>query len=208
MFFSWTNFLEFRKDAFEAFSDSIYELLQTTHERVKLLVKELRKSGTYSSQEKSFDNKQSKEIDYIFKKSPLFEEIDVHQFDSNVSLFNDGLCPICKKQLAKIPAQKGKCSWCRSVILIKNSVFTGQKLILTESEFEQMNRIRDERVYRNWVSAMISGDSQLYFVKWSCCTPVSDLAPERGQDSRILWMLAGKSNPRMTRTRVRLSDAS
>lgn len=140
----------------KAFSDTVLELLHSTHERVKLLLKELRKSGNHSPQVKTVINKPTKEIDEAFKKSPLFDAIDVHMFDNNVKYFNDGVCPYCMKLLAKRPAQKGKCSDCGNTVLVKNSIFTGEKLIMTAADYDKMVKIREERTYRNWVRTMIA----------------------------------------------------
>jgi DNA-directed RNA polymerase subunit RPC12/RpoP len=140
----------------QAFSDIVLELLQGTHDSVKILLKELRKSGRYIPQEQKLVNKATKEIDDIFKKSPLFEAIDTHIFDNNIMFFNEGVCPYCKSLLQKIPSQKGKCNSCNNRILVKNSVFTGEKLIMTEDEYNIMAKIRNERTYRNWVKTMLS----------------------------------------------------
>lgn len=140
----------------QTFSDMALELLKATHEKVKVLLRELRKNGSYTPQEKRIANKPTKEIDDAFRKSPLFEAIDIHLFDKNVEYFNKGICPYCKNQLKKRPAQKGKCGYCGDTILVKNSVFTGQKLMLTEDEYKQMVDIGKERIYRNWVKTMLS----------------------------------------------------
>ncbi|MGI6098036.1 MAG: TerB N-terminal domain-containing protein [Dethiobacteria bacterium] len=140
----------------QTFSDMALELLKVTHEKVKVLLRELRKNGSYTPQEKRIGNKPTKEIDDAFRKSPLFEAIDIHLFDKNVEYFNEGMCPYCENQLKKRPVQKGKCGHCGNTILVKNSVFTGQKLMLTEDEYEQMVDIRKERIYRNWVKTMLS----------------------------------------------------
>ena len=140
----------------QTFSEMALELLKATHERVKVLLRELRKGGSYTPQEKQIVNKPTKEIDDAFKESPLFEAIDIHLFDKNVKYFNKGICPYCEKQLQKRPVQKGKCEHCGNTILVKNSVFTGQKVMLTEDEYKQMVDIRNERIYRNWVKTMLS----------------------------------------------------
>jgi hypothetical protein len=141
----------------QAFFDTAYDLLKNNHKNVKELLKELRKDGSYSKQvSKPAINKPTKEISDAFKASVLFKKIDTHIFDKNVEDYNKGLCPICNNILEKRPASKGKCSSCYNVILVKNSEFTGEKLILSEEEFNQMVNIRNERIYRNWVKTMLS----------------------------------------------------
>lgn len=140
----------------QSFSEIVLELLQGAHESVKILLKELRKSGSYIPQEQKLVNKPTKNIDDSFKKSPLFKAIETHMFDNNILSFNEGLCPYCKNLLQKIPFQKGKCNSCNNTILVKNSVFTGEKLIMTEDEYNIMVSIRKERTYRNWVKTMLS----------------------------------------------------
>lgn len=140
----------------QLFSHTTLELLETAHERVKVLVREYRRSGRDIPEEQRTANEPTKEIDDAFRESPLFEAIEVHQFDKNVEYFNEGLCPYCGNQLKKRPVQRGKCDQCGHTILVKNSVFTGQKLMLTEDEYNQMVDIRNERVYRNWVTTVLS----------------------------------------------------
>lgn len=140
----------------QLFSHTTLELLETAHERVKVLVREYRRSGRDIPEEQRTANEPTKEIDDAFRESPLFEAIDVHQFDKNVEYFNEGVCPYCGNQLKKRPLQRGECDHCDHTILVKNSVFTGQKLMLTENEYNQMVDIRKERIYRNWVKTMLS----------------------------------------------------
>lgn len=140
----------------QAFSDTVLELLQATHENVKLTLKDLRKSGEYKQQVQTVKNTATKEPDEVFKKSVLFDAIDVHVFDENIKQYNDGICPYCKKSLVKRPAQKGKCSECGNTILVKNSIFTGEKMIITDIENEKLTGIRNEKAQRNWVKTIIS----------------------------------------------------
>jgi len=143
----------------QAFSDTVLELLQATHENVKLILKELRKGGEYNQQVQTVKNAATKEPDEVFRKSVLFDAIDVHVFDENIKHYNDGICPYCKKSLAKRPTQKGKCNECGNTVLVKNSIFTGEKMIITENETEKLTGIRNEKAQRNWVKTIISYES-------------------------------------------------
>lgn len=76
-------------------------------------------------------------------------------FDENVRYYNEGICPNCKSKVDKRPVKKGKCSICKNNIIVIDSEFTGQKLILTEDEYNRMVNIRKERAYRKWVYKML-----------------------------------------------------
>lgn len=169
----------------QAFSDMVLELIKVTHEKVKALLRQLRKNDNYIPQEKQIANKPIREIDDTFRKSPLFEAIDIHLFDKNVEYFNKGICPYCKKQLRKRPTQKGKCGNCGNTILIKNSIFTGQKLMLTEVEYDQMVDIRKERIYRNWVKTMLSHEG-IDITRFAKVTKLKNLSIEEA----LLEMIA------------------
>lgn len=140
----------------QAFSDEVFDLLQNSHDRVKEKLKELRKKGEYKPQAQKTDNKPTKKVDKVFGKSVLFNEINPYIFDDNIEYFNEGECSYCKEKLDKIPVKNGKCNHCKNKILIRNSIFTGQKLIMTEDEYNKLVDIRNERVFRNWVNKMIS----------------------------------------------------
>ncbi len=142
----------------QAFSDTILEILKLTHENVKTTLKELRKGGKYTPQVQTIKNIPTQEPDEVFKKSVLFDKIDANLFDKNVELYNEGLCPYCNKPLLKRPVQKGKCNECGNTILVKNSVFTGEKLMMTNTEYQKMVEIRDERSRRNWIKTIISNE--------------------------------------------------
>lgn len=140
----------------QAFSDEVFDLLQNTHDKVKEKLKELRKKGKYKPQAQKTDNKPTKKVDKVFERSILFNEINPHIFDDNIKYFNEGKCAYCKEKLDKIPVKNGKCNNCKNKILVRNSIFTGQKLIMTEDEYNKMVDIRNERIFRNWVNKMIS----------------------------------------------------
>lgn len=139
----------------QSFSDEVLELLKISHERVKEKVKILRKQNNGIDVSLSKENNSTKKISEVFKKSSLFSEIDVKQFDENLRCYNNALCPSCKELLEKIPVTKGKCTLCNNTILVKNSEFTGQKILLTENQYKDMKNIKEERIYRNWVNGML-----------------------------------------------------
>lgn len=140
----------------QAFSDEVLELLKISHERVKEKIKVLRKQNVGIDISLSKQNNPTKKISEVFKKSPLFGEIDVKQFDENLRCYNNALCPSCKELLQKVPVTKGKCNLCNNTILVKNSEFTGQKILLTEKQYKDMVKIKEDRVYRNWVNGMLA----------------------------------------------------
>ncbi|MHC1761325.1 MAG: TerB N-terminal domain-containing protein [Negativicutes bacterium] len=127
-------------------------LLQQTHENVKATLKEMKKSGTHvSSTPFTSVHAKLKKPDEAFEKSLLFPAIDVHVFDVNEEHQQNGTCPNCGITLLKKPASKGQCIACGSVIVVKNSIFTGAKIYLTETQNEEMVSVRDERIRRNAV---------------------------------------------------------
>lgn len=140
----------------KAFSDEVLDLLQVTHEKVKMSLREAAKKGTPKLSNQAIVNKPTKDVSRAFMKSPLFDAIDIHLFDNNVKYYDQGICPSCNSQLVKRPVKKGKCGSCDSMLFVKASVFNGQKLLMTELEYEHMVKIRKERSYRNWVNNMLA----------------------------------------------------
>jgi len=138
------------------FVASMRELLQAAHDGVKGILKAARKDGTGLAVSKKRDTHPVKEPSAAYEGSLLFEAIDVHQFDKNAGCFRDGICPKCGSSIGKRPVQRGTCPACGALLLVKNSEFTGEKLLLTGEENERMSAIRTERARRNWIRQLIA----------------------------------------------------
>lgn len=72
--------------------------------------------------------------------------------------YDNGICPYCQRVLPRRPAQEAKCSQCGNTIFVKNSIFTGAKMLLTEEDCGRMAAIKEERVRRNWVFRFIANE--------------------------------------------------
>jgi DNA-binding protein YbaB len=138
----------------QEFSLLAKDLLQQAHNRVKEKLKIIRKNRV-TTPAKPKQNLATKSPSDAYKKSILFEEINTHQFDKNIQMYNQGICPYCDNKVIKIPVTKGKCSTCKNTILVKNNEFTGEKIFLTEPEYLKMKEIQKERARRNWINGII-----------------------------------------------------
>ncbi len=145
----------------EEFKTLLNELLTQAHEATKLTLKDLRKNGDYIPAVKKSDKpKSKKKPDKVYNKSVLFDAVDITRFDINEEYYINYICPNCKEKVDKMPVSKCKCSLCKKDILIKNSIFTGEKVALTIQENAEMNDIKNERVRRNFINNTIA-NSQL-----------------------------------------------
>jgi len=138
---------EFRKE--------VLELLQQTHEHVKQELRRIRGTGGLVPVEEVLTQNPAREPDFVFKGGQLFNAIDVHMFDRNLMCFNKSSCPYCGKPLTKRPARKGKCNECGNTILGKHSVFTGERLLMTEEDSAAMAIVAEEKSRRKHIEQVI-----------------------------------------------------
>ena len=129
-------------------------ILMTAHENTKIMMKEMKKKGTYVA---AFEVSKAFPIepDPLFSKNLFFSAIDVHVFEVNEKYYVSSICPTCKEEMGKRPVHKGKCPHCSSLVLAKNSVFNGLWVLLTEEEYANMTGIRNERSRRSWIKKEI-----------------------------------------------------
>lgn len=132
-------------------------LLQEAHNRVRALLKQAQKNGNSQSTPASASAPKPNKDLSVFAASHLFTAIDVRQFDRNAHCYSHGQCPSCGRTLPKLPAKKGTCLYCLATLIIKNSEFTGESLLLTTQEEEAMVAVRDERIRRNFIKRFIAG---------------------------------------------------
>ncbi|CDF59186.1 TerB N-terminal domain-containing protein [Thermobrachium celere] len=88
------------------FAETVKMLLEAAHENVKTILKYLRKNKETNFIVQKIDNTPQKKPDDVYKKSPIFNEIDVKMFDENVRYYDEGICPNCKSKVDKRPAKK------------------------------------------------------------------------------------------------------
>jgi hypothetical protein len=60
----------------------------------------------------------------------------------NTEFYKKAICPYCNYQLEKAPERKKKCPQCAKFIMVKTSKISGNKILLTE---EQNNELQEER---------------------------------------------------------------
>ena len=136
---------------FKPFQEEVYELLRQSHENVKQLLKYSRTSGTKVALLPKDVYREKQQPSQVFYKSILFDGIDVKLFDSNVDYYNKGICPYCIQVMSHRPSSKGKCNLCGNMVFVKNNVFTDERVMLTETQVNEMNDIKSERSKRNFI---------------------------------------------------------
>ncbi|MCS6267729.1 MAG: TerB N-terminal domain-containing protein [Vampirovibrio sp.] len=134
------------------------ELLQKTHDNLKVKLRSIRSRNSIVLV-KVKKNEATKEPSNIFKKSILFDEIDVHQFDQNVRFYNQSICPYCLQGTSKITSSKGICSACGELIFVKRNEFKGEKILLTETDSFKMHQLQKERAERNWIYRLLKNNN-------------------------------------------------
>jgi hypothetical protein len=144
---------------YEPFRLEACELLKQTHENVKKLLKEGKSSSTAIVLKPQEIHQEKQQPSQVFYKSILFTAIDVTLFDSNVEYYNKAICPYCKKLMPSRPSSKSKCKLCGNLIYVKNSVFTNERTMLTESENNSMEEIKAERTRRNFILNILQNES-------------------------------------------------
>ncbi|MGL6105892.1 TerB N-terminal domain-containing protein [Romboutsia sp.] len=151
----------------EEFKSLVNELLIQAHENTKSKIKEIRKNGGYVPVvNNNIKPKVKKKAEKIYDKSVLFEAIDTSIFDENEGYYLNYICPNCNEKIEKMPVTKCKCSYCKKDILIKNSIFTGEKIAITADENIKMNNIKNERVRRNFITNNITNHQlDIYKIK-------------------------------------------
>ncbi|MGM9936362.1 MAG: hypothetical protein ACI38A_03370, partial [Candidatus Ornithomonoglobus sp.] len=87
----------------------------------------------------------------VFGTSALFSSLDTHVFDNNAIMYSKKICPYCSNPLKKVPSAHAKCPTCKQTIYSKNSIFSKEKLLLTESGVELLNSLRKQRINRNFI---------------------------------------------------------
>ena len=139
------------------FKNTVQALLKQTHENVKKELQQSRKDGKAIIIDKTIQNP-AREPDPVLKGNLLFEELDSHMFDKNLGNFNNSTCPSCGNKLIKIPLKKGKCKQCGNTILMKNNVFTEEKLLMTEEEASKLTDVEKEKYNRKYIMKLISSE--------------------------------------------------
>lgn len=136
---------------FKPFQEEVYRLLRQFHENAKQLLKHNRTSGTMVVLSLKDVYCEKQQPSKVFYKSILFDGIDVKLFDSNVDYYNKGICPYCIQVMSHRPFSKGKCNLCGNMVFVRNNVFTDERVMLTETQVNEMNDIKSERSKRNFI---------------------------------------------------------
>lgn len=145
----------------KAFVKDVFAILQEAHNRVKEILRESRNAKNNDKVPVQAvipqKNEVKHKVDKMYEQSILFEAIDVHQFDKNVEYYDTAVCPYCDRSLNKRPVTKMKCPSCGNDVLVKKSIFTGQKVMLTKEEYEKMVQIKDDKTNRRFIYNMLAG---------------------------------------------------
>ena len=82
-------------------------------------------------------HRKSKEPETMFD-----QPVERRLTQKNTEYFKKAICPYCGRTLKKSPLRKKKCPYCGNDIFVRTNLLTKEKMLLTESEKEELEKER------------------------------------------------------------------